>query len=211
MQRTSDHIWISFGFDDGHTLHPATVCGGDGEGPICRFDTAADPADIVPGSTGDGQGVVYFNGPGGFSQQPATLVRTDTDAGPALRLVPTGVAAVAEERQNDRFVVEAFGLSAVLAGDDVCPLADVSPRGLSVSSERLYEMGQVVEVAFELPSDASVHTGYCRVRSLKSEGRGGRYGLLALEGTEGGSVPAGLREIIDWIRRSELRRMPKAG
>ena len=210
MQRTSDHIWISFGSDDGHLLHPATVWSSDADGALCRFDGVPDPSDLVPGPTGDGQAVVYFHGPGGFCQQPATIVRTETNGAPALRLVPTGVAATAEERVLERFSVEAFGVSVVVGEDDVCPLIDVSAIGMGIHSYARYRMGRVLRVAFESPEDASVHAGYCRVRSLKGDGAGGRYGLLALDGAEGGTLRTGLRDLIAWVRRSELRRMPRA-
>jgi hypothetical protein len=210
MRRTSDHVWICFGSDDDHALHPATVCTARraDRGTIIRFD-APMPPDLPGGPAGDA--VVFYHAPAGFCQLPVRLSLIASGRAGTFRLDPAGVPAIAEDRVAQRFVVEPTGFAVVLATDDVCPVRDVSPRGLSVTSERAYAIGQVLELAFESPEARALHRGYCRVRCMKSSGEDHRYGLLALDGAEGGSLNAGLRELIDWVRTGDPRRLPKAG
>lgn len=212
MQRTSDNIWISFGAQDGHHLYPATISGPtDAAGATtCRFDPAHDPASLLNEQHG---AVVYFHGPGGFLQQPVTIARErdGNNDGITLRFEPTRIPALAEERSIQRIGVGRYGLSAVVCGDDVCPVDDISTRGLSITSNHTYEMGQILEIAFEVPGSNEISRGYCRVRSIKTRGTINRYGLVTLNGNEHGHLERGLSAMLQWVQLSQTKGLNKAG
>ncbi|MBZ0171158.1 MAG: hypothetical protein K8E66_02140, partial [Phycisphaerales bacterium] len=67
MQRVSNDIWISLGPEDNDTLRYAPACGGEQQTTLFRFDEEHVP----PSPPVEGRDVlVFFNGPGGFMQQP---------------------------------------------------------------------------------------------------------------------------------------------
>lgn len=208
MQRTSDTIWISFGQDDDHRLYEATVCSSvaaNSDATFCRFDPAHEPDTLLADAS---DAVVYYHGPGGFLQQPTRLETSRKDGKTTLSLEPLGIAALAEDRRVRRVGVYAER-SAVIAGSDVCTIADASDTGLSVVSNNVYVPGQIVEVAFEI--NDSVFSGYCRVRSIAPVRDQTRYGLLTMDGTDAGTLPNGLQRLTAQARHDQAKSMPRAG
>lgn len=220
MQGThfEDIIWISFGERDGHTLYPVEVRGparkGEPGSMLCRIDTAAEGMETFagPGSAflEERDAVVYFNGPGGFLQQPVRICAHDDDHESGIvRIEPRGIAAIAEDRVTARVGVAIPECTAVVGGDDVCQIADASVRGLSVVSSEVYEHGQTVDVAFEVGS--GVYAGKCRVRSIAPVRDRTRYGMVAVRGGQGGTLEAGLADLTAAVARLHRRPISKAG
>lgn len=211
-------VWISFGADDGHTLYPVEVCGparqAEAGATVCRIDSsiAGMEAFASAGSAfvDDRDAVVYFNGPGGFLQQPARVyAHADDHESGTLRIEPIGIAAIAEDRVAARVTVAIPECTAVIAGNDVCQIADASVRGLSVLSAEVYEQGQIVEVAFEVGS--GVYAGLCRVRSIAPVRDQTRYGMVAMPGDSAGTLRGGLADLTAAVQRSHHRPISKAG
>ncbi len=207
MQRINNDIWIRLGPDDGDQLRFARVGGTEGEETLFAFhDGHVPPKALTVGQ----DALVLYNGPKGFLQQPVRITSIPVDTSTTFyRLVTTGDAVSAENREMFRVGMILSGHTATIGDGDVATIADVSIMGLSVISEKTYQMGEVVDVAFEVLGES--YAGRCRVKSIKELAKGTRYGLLCLNGAEAGDLEKGLGKLTMEAQRAQLRRMSRAG
>ncbi len=207
MQRINNDIWLKLGPEDGDQLRFATIGGTEGEETLFSFDAEHAPAKPLPVGR---EALVLYNGPKGFLQQPVRITGTPIDTGtPIYRLVTTGDPVSAENREMFRVGMILSGHTATIGDGDEAVIADVSIMGLSVISERTYQMGEVVDVSFEVLGES--YAGQCRVKSIKALAKGTRYGLLCLNGTDMGDLEKGLGKLTMEAQRAQLRRMSRAG
>lgn len=206
MQRKGNDIWISFGPDDNDTLRYAPACGGEGNTTLCRFEDGHTP----PIELAEGLDVlVFFNGESGFMQQPAKIVSEPCEESElAFGIETSGDAVSAENREMFRVGVSLADYTAVIDGA-MRKMADVSVLGLAFFSDTDYEKGAVVDAKFTVGDE--MFSGRCRVQSVKETGAGNRYGLLFMNGAEGGDLEPGLRKLTMDAQRTQLRRLSRAG
>ena len=205
-------IWISFGETDGHTLYPVDVCGPAADAApgtaVCRVSQDAEAMEPFtdPGSSylDERDAVVYFNGPGGFLQQPARIYTSSDDhEARTIRVEPIGIAAIAEDRIVERVTLGIPECTAVVNEDDVCQIVDASTRGLSIVSSAFYPQGTIVDVAFEVGS--GVYSGQCRIRSIVRVRDQTRYGMTVVPAGPACTLRAGLGDLTAAAQRAERR------
>lgn len=189
-------------------LHAAKVVDLTGNILTARFedrnlDIAKCP-DIVEGR----DLFIFYEVQGDFLQQPAYVRKIlYGELKPTFELETTGEPASAESRQHHRVSTVGSGLAAELAGEDQCPLLDVSCTGFSVISSRNYAIGSIVEAT--LIHQGEEYRGKVSVQSIRELSKGRiRYGLLCVEHRAStGNMLQGLQDMTVSLQSGQLRRL----
>ena len=173
-----------------HILHPGKVVGLEGNTYTAELEEQG--LDIEEGQ----DLIISFSAVRDFLQQAARILKILGDEPtPTIEFETIGEPASAESRQYYRVSTVAAGLTAELAGEDQCPLLDVSWTGFSVISSRNYAIGSIIEAA--LIHQGAEYRGKVSVQSVRELSKGRIcYGLCCV-GNEAstGNLPQGLQLI----------------
>ncbi len=124
-----------------------------------------------------GEFLAFFEAGGQFCQQSARLCElrcTGDDALISVDLV--GQPASAEVRESFRISTASTGVKIVFAGEEGCPLLDVSAGGLSLISTKRRTLGTLHPVSVDLNGDTYVGEA-CVQSAIPTSSGLWRYGL----------------------------------
>ena len=145
---------------------------------------------------------------GKFFQQAAKVLSHRPDAAkPTAEFQLIGEAVSAEQRGSYRISVINAEIHARVGRLTQCPVADVSPEGLSVICGQQLDIGSSVEVEFM--AEGVIISGTFRVQSVKplSPSRS-RYGLFAPD--KHGETRRSLEKLSGIMQRYQLKRLSGA-
>ena len=185
-----------------HILHPGKVVGL--EGNTYTGELEEQGLDIAEGQ----DLIIYFSAGRAFLQQAAHILELSGDElKPIFQFETTGEPASAESRQYYRVSSITADLAAELAGEDQCPLLDVSCTGFAVTSCREHAFGNIVEAT--LFHQGEEYKGKVLVQSIRELGEGRiRYGLYCAENKAfAGNMPRGLQLMTVMLQSEQLRRL----
>ncbi len=151
---------------------------------------------------------IFFEARNSFLRQAACVLKIlDDEPRPTIEFETTGEPVSAQSRECYRVSSITAGLTAKLAGEDQCPLLDVSCTGFSVISSRNYAFGSLVEATLIYQGEEYNDT-VC-VQSIRELSKGRiRYGLRCLEDrASAGNLPIGLRRMTVVLESEQLRRL----
>ena len=189
-------------------LHPAKVVGltgniltaeiEDREFGITEFHHIVEREDLF----------IFFEARNSFLRQAACVLKIlDDEPRPTIEFETTGEPVSADSRQHYRVSTVTAGLTAKLAGEDQCPLVDVSCTGFSAISSRNYAFGSLVEAT--LIYQGEEYNDKVCVQSIRVLGKDRiRYGLCCLEDrASAGNMPRGLQLMTVLLQSEQLRRL----
>ncbi|NNF43767.1 MAG: hypothetical protein HKN62_12140 [Phycisphaerales bacterium] len=159
---------------DERILHLGLITELDGTRCVAEFEEAQFAPEI-------GMDVMLFlQLDGTFCQQSARVEEVGKiGLVPLLHMTLRGEPVSAEGRAESRVSTVASELTAIIDGEDFCPLLDVSTTGFAVMASGAHAAGKVVDARLSYEGDE--YTGHTSVQSVREiwEGRY-RYGLYCV-------------------------------
>ena len=190
---------------ENRALHPGKIIGVEDNTYTCEFDR-----DENLSCEEDEAAFIYFEDARTFMQQSVRICSiAEAESKLEITLETTSDPVSAESRECYRVSTVTLGLTVAVAGEEICPLLDVSASGMSATTATPLKLADEIRVT--LSYDGRAYTGEVIVQNIRELGPGRfRHGFHCVEDRRcGGNLQQGLQVVSATVQRLLIKRMAR--